>query len=354
MTIYYKKEIMAINVNSVYKTVLSILNKEQRGFLNPDEYNNIAKQVQLEILEKLFFDYNRFLNIEKAGRVNETLADIPRKVQEQLDEFYTSSTLTSAVDGNGNATGVYTLPTDLYKIIDVTKSNQTIEVEKIDKNKLPYLKSSPLTTPSTSFPVYYQRATDLVSDPINIGNILMQYILKPADPRWGYTINSNYGVNIYDSLTFVDTGLINNKILATTSANYTTSTSDATNNTYTIAGAHQTSGSGSGATFTLVVAGGAPTTLTVVNPGSGYAVGDTLTFPTSVIGGSANVVYTIQAGDTFNSSTRGSTDFTLHASHESELIVSILAYAGFTVKNPEVFQGAIQLGQGTQITKQQQ
>ena len=341
---------MAINVNSVYKTVLSILNKEQRGFLNPDEYNNIAKQVQLEILEKLFFDYNRFLNIEKAGRVNETLADIPRKVQEQLDEFYTSSTLTSAVDGDGNATGVYTLPTDLYKIIDVTKSNQTIEVEKIDKNKLPYLKSSPLTTPSTSFPVYYQRATDLVSDPINIGNILMQYILKPADPRWGYTINSNYGVNIYDSLTFVNGGLINNKILASTAANYTES-GNYTNGTYTT---FTTSGSGTGASLTLTVAGNDPTTLVVGNAGSGYKVGDTITFAQSAVGGNANIVYTIKAGDTFDSSTRGSTDFTLHASHESELIVSILAYAGFTVKNPEVFQGAIQLGQGTQITKQQQ
>ena len=348
MTIYYKKEIMAININSVYKTVLSILNKEQRGFLNPDEYNNIAKQVQLEILEKLFFDYNKFLNIEKAGRVNETLADIPRKVQEQLDEFYTSSTLTSAVDGNGDATGVYTLPTDLYKIIDVTKSNQTIEVEKIDKNKLPYLKSSPLTTPSTSFPVYYQRATDLVSDPINIGNILMQYILKPADPRWGYTINSNYGVNIYDSLSFVQGGLINSRVLATTAADYIQS-GNYTNGTYTT---FTTGGTGTGATLTLVIAGGVPTTLTVGSPGSGYKVGDTVKF--EGVGGSGAVKYTIKAGDTFDSSTRGSTDFTLHASHESELIVSILAYAGFTVKNPEVFQGAIQLGQGTQITKQQQ
>ena len=339
---------MAINVNSVYKTVLSILNKEQRGFLNPDEYNNIAKQVQLEILEKLFFDYNRFLNIEKAGRVNETLADIPRKVQEQLDEFYTSSTLTSAVDGNGNATGIYTLPTDLYKIIDVTRLNQTIEVEKIDKNKLPYLKSSPLTTPSTSFPVYYQRATDLVSDPINIGSVLMQYVSKPVDPRWGYTINANYGVNIYDSLSFVQGGLINGKILATTSANYEQSGSY-TNGTYNT---FVTSGSGTGATLTLVIANNSPTTLTVGVAGSGYKVGDSIKFEN--VGGSGAVKYTIQAGDTFDSSTRGSTDFTLHASHESELIVSILAYAGFAVKNPEVFQGAIQLGQGTQITKQQQ
>ena len=28
---------MAINVDTVYKTVLSILNKEQRGYLTPDE-----------------------------------------------------------------------------------------------------------------------------------------------------------------------------------------------------------------------------------------------------------------------------------------------------------------------------
>tara|TARA_B100000212_G_scaffold308141_1_gene257727 strand:- start:1326 stop:1862 length:537 start_codon:yes stop_codon:yes gene_type:complete len=178
----------------------------------------------------------------------------------------------------------------------------------------------------------------------------MQYILKPADPRWGYTINSNYGVNIYDSLTFVNGGLINNKILASTAANYTES-GNYTNGTYTT---FTTSGSGTGASLTLTVAGNDPTTLVVGNAGSGYKVGDTITFAQSAVGGSANIVYTIKAGDTFDSSTRGSTDFTLHASHESELIVSILAYAGFTVKNPEVFQGAIQLGQGTQITKQQQ
>ena len=46
---------MAISVDTVYKTVLSILNKEQRGYLTPDEFNRIATQVQLEIFEKLFY-----------------------------------------------------------------------------------------------------------------------------------------------------------------------------------------------------------------------------------------------------------------------------------------------------------
>ena len=338
-----KKLTMAINVNNVYKTVLSILNKEQRGYLNPYEYNNIAKQVQLEILEKLFYDYNRFLNIEKAGRINEEFADIPEKIQEQLDEFYASSTINLS-------TGVGTLPTDLYKVLDVTMTNQTVEIEKIDKNRLPYLLSSPLTEPSTMFPVYFQRATDFEVRPTSISSVLMQYIAVPADPRWGYTTNATYGTNIYDSVTFVNGGLINNRTLASTAAGYSESGSY-TNGTYT---SFTTSGSGTGASLTLTIAGNDPTTLVVGSPGSGYAVGDTITFAQSAVGGSADIVYTIKAGDTFDSSTRGSTDFVLHPSHETELIISILAYAGFTVKNPEVFQGAIQLGQGTQMVKQQQ
>ena len=42
---------MAINVNQVYKTVLLILNKEQRGYITPDEFNKVATQVQLETFE---------------------------------------------------------------------------------------------------------------------------------------------------------------------------------------------------------------------------------------------------------------------------------------------------------------
>ena len=45
---------MAINVNTVYTTVLSILNKEQRGYLTPYEFNQLATQVQLDIFENFF------------------------------------------------------------------------------------------------------------------------------------------------------------------------------------------------------------------------------------------------------------------------------------------------------------
>ena len=33
---------MAISVDTVYKTVLLILNKEQRGYMTPDEFNKLG------------------------------------------------------------------------------------------------------------------------------------------------------------------------------------------------------------------------------------------------------------------------------------------------------------------------
>ena len=48
---------MAINVNTVYQTVLNILNKEQRGYMTPAEFDNIATQVQLQVFEKYFEDW---------------------------------------------------------------------------------------------------------------------------------------------------------------------------------------------------------------------------------------------------------------------------------------------------------
>ena len=190
---------MAINVNQVYKTTLSILNKEQRGYLTPYEFNNIARQVQLEILDKMFYDYNKFLNIENVNRINEGFADIPGKIQEQIDEFYATHTLSEL---NGN---LFALPSNVYQILDLTSGNT--KVEKIDKNRLPYLNSSPLTQPSSSFPVYYQTDNSLVVNPQTITNLLLQYIKMPDDPRFGYTTEQNYGTQVYDANPFIAGGI---------------------------------------------------------------------------------------------------------------------------------------------------
>ena len=75
---------MAISINQVYQTVLYVLNKEQRGYIPPAEFNTLAEQAQLTIFEKYFDDLNQALRMapndsEYANRVKTN--------QEKIDVF---------------------------------------------------------------------------------------------------------------------------------------------------------------------------------------------------------------------------------------------------------------------------
>ena len=54
---------MAISVDTVYQRVLAILNKEQRGYLTPVEFNLLANQAQMSIFEQYFNDISQFSRI---------------------------------------------------------------------------------------------------------------------------------------------------------------------------------------------------------------------------------------------------------------------------------------------------
>ena len=75
---------MAINVNTVYQTVLMILNKEQRGYMTPTEFNKVATQVQLEIFEKYFDDLNQQLRVPQTDT---DYADRVTNVDEKISLF---------------------------------------------------------------------------------------------------------------------------------------------------------------------------------------------------------------------------------------------------------------------------
>ena len=54
-----KKEIMVI-VDAVYQKVLALANKEQRGYITPQEFNLFADHAQKEIFEQYFYDIEQF------------------------------------------------------------------------------------------------------------------------------------------------------------------------------------------------------------------------------------------------------------------------------------------------------
>ena len=83
---------MAVSVDTVYRTVLLIMNKESRGYLTPDEYNRIGNQVQFEMFNEYFEDLNQQLRVpendsEYSNRV--------KNLEEKLAIFKTTPTTCS-------------------------------------------------------------------------------------------------------------------------------------------------------------------------------------------------------------------------------------------------------------------
>jgi len=78
---------MAINVNTVYQTVLLILNKEQRGYMTPLEFNKIGNQAQLEIFENYFDSLNQQI---RRPQVDSDYADRIVNLDEKISIFKTS------------------------------------------------------------------------------------------------------------------------------------------------------------------------------------------------------------------------------------------------------------------------
>jgi hypothetical protein len=199
---------MAINVDTVYKTVLLILNKEQRGYMTPQEFNSIGTQVQLEIFEKYFEDLNQDL------RVPQTDIDYSDRV-ENLDEKIAIFKTFGTADYNFNLAGSYfTLPVadaynttvngilpTFYRLGSVVYTDvygRQVELDRLQRNEYYNIQTSPLTASTKAFPTYlYENQRLFVSPKTIVDNIGVNYIRKPMDVIWGFIVGSR-GQYIYN------------------------------------------------------------------------------------------------------------------------------------------------------------
>jgi hypothetical protein len=74
-------------INSVRNTVFSVLNKNNYGYISPQDFNLFAKQAQLEIFESYFTDYNTSINKENARVSGTEYADMTKGIEESIDTF---------------------------------------------------------------------------------------------------------------------------------------------------------------------------------------------------------------------------------------------------------------------------
>jgi hypothetical protein len=340
---FFKNIKMAINVNTVYTTVLSILNKEQRGYLTPDEFNKIATQVQLEIFEKFFEDYNQYVRMPKTD------VEFASRMDHIREEFQVFEKTENA---SAHTNNVYTQPSDLHRFGSASwnKGTNSPPIEILSNRDYNKIKLSSLTQPTNNFPVakYQQDKLTVFPSPsvFNNKDVVFNYIRKPKDVRWGYTTGS-LGQYVYDSTS--PYGLVSNRdMVSSITQNIIGGTGVGSPYSVTVgttAGV-TTSGNGVGAVLSIVVGGGVVTAVNVdaTTLGSGFEIGDTITIPNSIIPAAAaqSLVITLQQADLFTNTTQHSVNFEISDSQQAEVILEVLKYSGIVIRDPQIIQAASQ------------
>lgn len=188
---------MAISVDRVYQTVQKILNKEQRGYLPPVEFNLFAVNAQTEIFENYFFELGRAE--ATYGARKPMYGSIPDNIFEKLQPLNKVAT----VSGSGNVFDISSL--NVYRLGTITANN--IPVEYKEHEEAGILQRSPLTEATTASPYYTRVDSALTVYPITLSDIQVHYLVDPGftAPRWEYmTVGST---PVYNSSTSVNFSL---------------------------------------------------------------------------------------------------------------------------------------------------
>lgn len=178
-----------ISIDTIYQRVLAAANKEQRGYVTPQEFNLFANQAQIDIFEQYFYDLNQY---DRLPDNNTEFSNITNLLDEKISVFKQVKNLTAGTGSEfilPGSTGV----DDFYRLGTVMYQSK-YPVEEIEHEELYRIQLSPLSAPSTTQPVYIrkknsasQQVIEVYPQSINSG-ITATQIHKPNKVNWGYVV----------------------------------------------------------------------------------------------------------------------------------------------------------------------
>ena len=188
---------MAINVDTVYQKVLALANKEQRGYITPQEFNLLADKAQNEIYENYFHGV-KMAEAKPKNQMN--YADELEMLEEKLHPFHVDTTI-KINDAS------LTLPLDVQKIISITRANGT-KVTPVNKSEICYIENNSLTKAALTRSTFVREDNNIVtiypapsSASFNISGTTnesslnndyeqfeVSYYKNPISPNWTYVV----------------------------------------------------------------------------------------------------------------------------------------------------------------------
>ena len=195
---------MAVSVNTVYQTVLYIINKEQRGYITPAEFNSLAAQVQDEIFQSYFPDGNQLNRQNQKNTQNDTeffnmFKDTSYKLfpfERQVTFLYNTVNKGWAFNGGGT---IY----KLGEILSTYNGNPTYEsiTELASQSDFSKITKSKLTAPTIQYPLAVTTQTTTVISPSTTQQLLVKVspkpdvltincLFTPTSPLWSFTVGT--------------------------------------------------------------------------------------------------------------------------------------------------------------------
>ena len=192
---------MAVLIDTVYQRVLSIANKEQRGYITPQEFNLFADKAQNEIFHNYFHGIKM---AEMKPKTQTVYSDTLEMLEEKLQPFFVTTT---ANTGTNNLT----LPPGTHKLISIETVSAGRgagnKITSINESEFEYVNNNPLTKPTMKRSVYVRQGSSVVSiyptpstttynidtsNPpdgvLDAESFIVKYYKIPSTPKWTYVV----------------------------------------------------------------------------------------------------------------------------------------------------------------------
>jgi hypothetical protein len=106
-------------INEVRNAVLSIVNKNNYGYISPSDFNLFAANAQMEIYEEYYSSYNKTINAENQRGSGTDYADIESPIAETLEIFLVTDFLSNIGGNIFSVPTVTTVGNDAYYILKI-------------------------------------------------------------------------------------------------------------------------------------------------------------------------------------------------------------------------------------------
>ena len=183
-----------VSIDTVYQRVLMLANKEQRGYITPQEFNLLANQAQMEIFEQYFYDIKQFNRI--PGNTQE-YSD-PLSILYEKISFFEREENDAWMFTNMPSTNNYLqIASDIYKIgtVSIYSLDKKAQVELVNGKDFDAAIASPLTAPSKNRPIGHMGLLGLrIYDGTNFivpgasFSMSISFIRRPRKVQWAYVI----------------------------------------------------------------------------------------------------------------------------------------------------------------------